>query len=216
MLDVSRHPRVEDLFLAADVLITDYSSVMFDYAILDRPIVLHVPDRDVYRVTRGTYFDLMALPPGIVTRTDDELAEAFRSGCAVSQPAPPRLAPSSAGCSASTTTAALQSASYAWCPRCRIPADSRRGAGPAGRRVMSMLETMSAKKALNRALRKSFGVELQRVRSPGAGADQVVGRVCRWPIVSWRRRSSSIRPSGSGSTLFRRDPQQSFADLRTP
>ncbi|HET9517702.1 MAG TPA: bifunctional glycosyltransferase family 2 protein/CDP-glycerol:glycerophosphate glycerophosphotransferase, partial [Actinoplanes sp.] len=39
LLDVSAYPVVEDLYLAADVLVTDYSSVMFDYAVLDRPMV---------------------------------------------------------------------------------------------------------------------------------------------------------------------------------
>jgi hypothetical protein len=39
--DVASHPSIEELCLAADVLVTDYSSVMFDYAVLDRPIVIH-------------------------------------------------------------------------------------------------------------------------------------------------------------------------------
>ncbi len=46
---------------------TDYSSIMFDYAVLDRPIVIHAPDWDEYRTRRGTYFDLMAEPPGVVS-----------------------------------------------------------------------------------------------------------------------------------------------------
>lgn len=80
VLDVSGHPLVEELCLAADVLITDYSSIMFDYAVLDRPIVVHAPDWDEYRRLRGTYFDLFAEPPGVVTTTDEELIAAFRSG----------------------------------------------------------------------------------------------------------------------------------------
>jgi CDP-glycerol glycerophosphotransferase len=80
IVDVSRHPSVERLCLAADVLVTDYSATMFDYAVLDRPIVIHAPDWDVYRTLRGTYFDLLAEPPGIVTRSDDELVRAFASG----------------------------------------------------------------------------------------------------------------------------------------
>jgi CDP-glycerol glycerophosphotransferase len=80
VLDVTRHPSIEELCLAADVLVTDYSSIMFDYAVLDRPIVLHVPDWDEYREKRGTYIDLVAEPPGVVTTTDEELLEAFRSG----------------------------------------------------------------------------------------------------------------------------------------
>ena len=77
--DVATYPAVEDLYLAADVLVTDYSSIMFDYAVLDRPIVIHAPDWEVYRALRGTYFDLMAEPPGVVARTDDELIEALTS-----------------------------------------------------------------------------------------------------------------------------------------
>jgi CDP-glycerol glycerophosphotransferase len=79
VLDVSRHPSVEELCLASDVLVTDYSSLMFDYAVLDRPIVVHAPDWDEYRTKRGTTFDLLAEPPGVVTASDEELIEAFRS-----------------------------------------------------------------------------------------------------------------------------------------
>jgi CDP-glycerol glycerophosphotransferase len=78
--DVSEHASVEELCLAADVLVTDYSSIMFDYAVLDRPIVIHAPDWDVYREKRGTYFDLMAEPPGIVATSDEGVIEALRSG----------------------------------------------------------------------------------------------------------------------------------------
>ena len=76
--DVAAHPSIEELCLAADVLVTDYSSLMFDYAVLDRPIVIHAPDWEIYRALRGTYFDLMAEPPGVVARTDDELVDALR------------------------------------------------------------------------------------------------------------------------------------------
>ena len=77
--DVAAHPSVEQLCLAADVLVTDYSSIMFDYAVLDRPIVIHAPDWDAYRTLRGTYFDLLAEPPGAVARSESELVEALRS-----------------------------------------------------------------------------------------------------------------------------------------
>jgi CDP-glycerol glycerophosphotransferase len=73
--DVAAHPSIEELSLAADVLVTDYSSLMFDYAVLDRPIVIHAPDWDAYRTLRGTYFDLMAEPPGVVTTTEREVVE---------------------------------------------------------------------------------------------------------------------------------------------
>jgi CDP-glycerol glycerophosphotransferase len=78
--DVSDHPSVEELMLAANVLVTDYSSIMFDYAVLDRPIVVHAPDWDVYRTLRGTYFDLMNEAPGPVTKAEAEVVDAVRSG----------------------------------------------------------------------------------------------------------------------------------------
>lgn len=78
--DVSAHPSVEELCLAADVLVTDYSSIMFDYAVLDRPIVIHAPDWDTYRHKRGTYFDLMEQRPGPVAATVAEAAEALCAG----------------------------------------------------------------------------------------------------------------------------------------
>jgi CDP-glycerol glycerophosphotransferase len=80
VLDVSTFPDVETLYLAADILITDYSSMMFDYAYLDRPIVIFAPDWDTYRRTRGVTFDLLAEPPGTVAETYRDLVEAFESG----------------------------------------------------------------------------------------------------------------------------------------
>jgi CDP-glycerol glycerophosphotransferase len=80
LLEVSEHPSIEELCVAADVLVTDYSSIMFDYAVLDRPIVIHAPDWDEYRTRRGTYFDLMTERPGPVTTSEGELVEALRAG----------------------------------------------------------------------------------------------------------------------------------------
>ncbi|MER5445639.1 bifunctional glycosyltransferase family 2 protein/CDP-glycerol:glycerophosphate glycerophosphotransferase [Streptomyces sp. NPDC002764] len=80
IIDVTAHRSAEDVCLAADALITDYSSIMFDYANLDRPMVVYVDDWDVYRETRGVYFDLLELPPGPVARTPEELARVFRDG----------------------------------------------------------------------------------------------------------------------------------------
>ncbi|MFE6429898.1 CDP-glycerol glycerophosphotransferase family protein [Streptomyces rochei] len=80
VIDVTAHRSAEDVCLAADALVTDYSSIMFDYANLDRPIVVYADDWEVYRETRGVYFDLMAAPPGPVARTPEELARIFRNG----------------------------------------------------------------------------------------------------------------------------------------
>ncbi|RSS11306.1 CDP-glycerol:glycerophosphate glycerophosphotransferase [Streptomyces sp. WAC05458] len=80
VIDVTAHRSAEDVCLAADALVTDYSSIMFDYANLDRPIIVYADDWEVYRETRGVYFDLMAAPPGPVARTPEELARIFRDG----------------------------------------------------------------------------------------------------------------------------------------
>ncbi len=80
IINVSAYPVVEDLYLAADAMVTDYSSAMFDYAVLDRPVVIFAPDWVAYRELRGAYFDLMELPPGAVATTFGELVDAFRTG----------------------------------------------------------------------------------------------------------------------------------------
>ncbi|MDI3408891.1 bifunctional glycosyltransferase/CDP-glycerol:glycerophosphate glycerophosphotransferase [Streptomyces cavernicola] len=73
LFDVSDHHDVSELLCLADVLVTDYSSIMFDYALLDRPIVLFAPDLDAYAAERGSYFDLRERAPGPVAETEDEL-----------------------------------------------------------------------------------------------------------------------------------------------
>ncbi|MYS88351.1 MULTISPECIES: bifunctional glycosyltransferase/CDP-glycerol:glycerophosphate glycerophosphotransferase [Streptomyces] len=80
VVDVSDHPSVESLCLASDALVTDYSSLMFDYANLDRPIVIHADDWEAYDAARGTYFDLRSFPPGAVARGEDELIDIFATG----------------------------------------------------------------------------------------------------------------------------------------
>ncbi len=78
--DVTAHPRIEDLLLATDILVTDYSSVMFDFAVLDRPIIVYAPDWDTYKRTRGVTFDLLAEPPGAVAMTQADLIDTFITG----------------------------------------------------------------------------------------------------------------------------------------
>lgn len=78
VIDVSAEPDITPLMLLADALITDYSSVMFDYALLQRPIVFYAHDWEEYAEdTRGTYFDLLAEAPGPVPRTEEELFAAI-------------------------------------------------------------------------------------------------------------------------------------------
>ncbi|MFF8730184.1 CDP-glycerol glycerophosphotransferase family protein [Streptomyces sp. NPDC015171] len=80
IIDVSGPHDPASLCLASDALLTDYDSLMFDYANLDRPIVVHTEDWAAFEAARGAYFDLRAFPPGAVARSEDELIDIFATG----------------------------------------------------------------------------------------------------------------------------------------
>lgn len=76
--DVTAYPDTQELLLITDVLVTDYSSIMFDFAALERPTVLFTYDLDHYRDRlRGFYLDLEEIAPGPLVRTSDELCDAL-------------------------------------------------------------------------------------------------------------------------------------------
>ena len=77
--DVSGYDDINDLYIAADLLITDYSSVFFDYAILNRPILFYMYDMEEYRdEMRGFYLDIGELP-GSVVKTEGELVDIIKA-----------------------------------------------------------------------------------------------------------------------------------------
>ena len=85
VLDVTSYPDVSDLFLVADSLVTDYSSVMFDYTVTGKPLYFYTPDHDRYRdELRGFYFDLLEVSPGPVVQSAAELVELLRDPDATS------------------------------------------------------------------------------------------------------------------------------------
>ncbi len=76
--DLSEYGSIEELYLISDILITDYSSVMFDYAILNRPIILFTYDYEEYKnKLRGVYVDIEEESPGKIVYTSKELEEAI-------------------------------------------------------------------------------------------------------------------------------------------
>ncbi|MFD3546650.1 CDP-glycerol glycerophosphotransferase family protein [Streptomyces sp. NPDC058655] len=84
VVDVSRWPDPTDLLLVADVLISDYSSAIFDFALTDRPILLFTYDLDHYRGTlRGFNFDLEEKAPGPLLADSASLIEAVRNADSV-------------------------------------------------------------------------------------------------------------------------------------
>jgi CDP-glycerol glycerophosphotransferase len=78
VIDVSDRAEAAELYLAADVLVTDYSSAMFDFAVTGKPMVFYTYDLEHYRDDlRGFYFDLAEVAPGPLVRTSEELIEAI-------------------------------------------------------------------------------------------------------------------------------------------
>ena len=79
--DVSAHEDIRELYLAADVLVTDYSSAMFDFAITGKPLLFYTYDLVHYRdELRGFYFDFEAEAPGPLCMDMDELLAALADG----------------------------------------------------------------------------------------------------------------------------------------
>ena len=76
-IDVTEYPDVTDLYIAADVLITDYSSTMFDFSVTGKPILFLAPDIDRYRTERGFYLDYEQEVPGPILETDQDVVDAL-------------------------------------------------------------------------------------------------------------------------------------------
>ena len=73
-IDVTSYPDMQELLLVADVLITDYSTIIYDMAIMRKVILLYAPDLDDYKNNRGLkpiYFNL----PSRINQSNDELME---------------------------------------------------------------------------------------------------------------------------------------------
>lgn len=78
LIDVSDVEDINELYLASDLLITDYSSVFFDYANLRKPILFYMYDLDAYKNhIRDLYIDVLDLP-GPIIEEFDELAEQIK------------------------------------------------------------------------------------------------------------------------------------------
>ena len=71
-----RYPEMTDLYLAADALVTDYSSAVFDFAVTRKPLLIFAPDLEEFSTrTRGVYWDMEADLPGPVLKSTDEVIE---------------------------------------------------------------------------------------------------------------------------------------------
>lgn len=78
-LDLSAYPEINELLLVADCLITDYSSTIFEYALLERPMIFYAHDKEAYTKERDFYYDYDELVPGPIAQSTEELIIALRS-----------------------------------------------------------------------------------------------------------------------------------------
>ncbi|MBQ3281903.1 MAG: CDP-glycerol glycerophosphotransferase family protein [Eubacterium sp.] len=76
--DVSDYPDINELYYLTDILITDYSSDYFEFALLRKPILFYGYDLDTYQLLRGVHQDIRENAPGKVCETFDELCEAIK------------------------------------------------------------------------------------------------------------------------------------------
>lgn len=79
IINVSNYREINDLLLMADVLVTDYSSVIFEYAFLDKPVVFFAPDKDEYVGNRDFFYDYGTYLYGTLATTQKELCIALKS-----------------------------------------------------------------------------------------------------------------------------------------
>jgi CDP-glycerol glycerophosphotransferase len=78
--DLSSYEDISHLYLISDLLITDYSSVFFDYANLQRPMLFYVYDIENYRdKLRGFYFDFEKNAPGLLVKTSDAVIDSIKT-----------------------------------------------------------------------------------------------------------------------------------------
>ena len=78
-IDVTEYKNVAELYLAADVLVTDYSSSMFDFSVTGKPMIFLAPDFDDYVAKRGFYFDFEQFAPGPILRDTSFLRKSLES-----------------------------------------------------------------------------------------------------------------------------------------
>ncbi len=76
--DMTDHLSIEELLTAADICITDYSSLIFEYSLFERPMVFFAYDMEHYLDERGFYYPVSEMMPGPVCRTTQEVVDVLR------------------------------------------------------------------------------------------------------------------------------------------
>ncbi|MGG0836298.1 CDP-glycerol glycerophosphotransferase family protein [Bacillus paralicheniformis] len=79
VFNMSEVEDINDLMIVSDLMITDYSSVIFEYAILQKPIIFYAYDLDDYLSERGFYFDYRTHVPGPIAENTKEIIEIIQN-----------------------------------------------------------------------------------------------------------------------------------------
>ena len=81
VISVDANADINDLYVISDVLVTDYSSVFFDYANLNRPMYFYMFDLEEYAdELRGFYFDIYETMPGDIIENEEDLLKKIKAG----------------------------------------------------------------------------------------------------------------------------------------
>ena len=80
IIDFSGYPDINELFYVTDILITDYSSNIYEFSLHRKPMLFFAFDKEEYELMRGLHRTLDRHAPGKVCRTTEELLEAIRTG----------------------------------------------------------------------------------------------------------------------------------------
>ena len=77
--DLTKYLSIEDLLCCADICISDYSSLVFEYSLFEKPMIFYAYDYDNYCDWRGFYYDYSEFTPGPVVQTEDELINSIKN-----------------------------------------------------------------------------------------------------------------------------------------
>ncbi len=75
LINASYYPDMQELYMISDMLITDYSSVIFDFLLIEKPSLLYASDVSKYRLERDYYFDFSELPFALCENNDQLIKE---------------------------------------------------------------------------------------------------------------------------------------------
>lgn len=80
ILDLTQYPNINELYYVTDILITDYSSNYYEYALLKKPVVFFTYDREHYELLHGVHRSVKEFAPGKVCDSFEELMAALENG----------------------------------------------------------------------------------------------------------------------------------------